>query len=385
MPLSKKPQRGATLTGYALILSAFTVMSLGAVEGLNSASGTYLEETSGDIAAPRELSFYDEMEEIPEPDGDGGDTGENIEDAAQFDLADGGQVVGTREGYCVAAEADGRLRMRECDGALNQEIEVYLNSDSLQSQLRIGGKCIGVQNNSNSNGDPYILEDCDDDDASQLFNRVGQEWQSVVFDSPQMCLDSGGAGEGRALHQWTCGSETNPNANQQWADPAPYVPPFAGPPTPTITGQGTFVGAIPDGADFAPDGAFEDNDNLFIFTESVIELGSDLTVNGATIPAGTRVCSYIFWYDPVNSATVPTTTVDFGGTILAMAGTQAQMQATDQFGAPGVNYRDYNRPLEGGDVVGFSGSAATFNPYAVPGNADMARFFIDCSDEAAGE
>lgn len=374
MPHSKNKQRGATLAGYALVLSAFTALSLGAIEGLNSASTSYLNNTSDDIAESRELALYDELEEIPAPTGDGTNTGENDDDSSQFDLVDGGQIVGTREGFCINLEVGGRLAMRDCDGSTTQEIEVYTNPESNESQLRIAGLCIGNQNNSNSNGDPYILEDCDDDDASQLFNRVGDEWQSVAFTSPQMCLDSGGAGEGQLLHQWQCGG----NSNQQWSEPEPYVPPFPGAPTPSVTGEGAIVGDIPDGHDFSPNVApYTDDNSLFVFSESVIELASPWTIDGNTLDAGTFVCSYIVWYSPVNNNEVAAT-IDFGAPVVGGSESTSELQSTSQFEAAGVDYQNYNRPWEGGDGFNVSGNTVGFTPYAVSNNADMVRVFTQC-------
>lgn len=369
-------QRGAALTGYALILAAFTALSLGAIEGLNGASTAYLNETSNDIADSRELAFYDELEEIDDGSGDGGETGEDDEGVPDYELTDGGQFQSPADGLCMTLEGDGKFRQRTCDGSAGQQISVYTNDETGSAQLRIGGQCIGLSNNSANNGDQYQVQDCDDDNLMQLFrrNETTQQWESANNRSPVMCLDiSGGGGEGHVIHQWTCHN----GDNQIWPDPAPYVPPVTAPPDPTITGEGVFEGPIPDGTDFSPDGAFEDDDNVFVFSESVIILDADMNVNGTIIPEGTTVCSYIVWYDPVSNNDV-NVTIDFGAPVLAGAQSTGQLQGTSQFEAPGVDYQNYNRPWESDDSFNVSGNTLQIDPYAVAGNADMLRVFTNC-------
>lgn len=373
---SKKSQRGAALTGYALVLSAFTVLSLGAVEGLNSASTTYLSETSEDISESRELALYDELEEIPEPNGDGGDTDENTDDQANYELADGGQFQSPADGLCMTLEGDDNFRQRACDGSAEQQISVYTNAETGSSQLRIGGQCIGLENNSDQNGDPYMVQDCDGDNPNQLFRRndVDQTWESQSNRDPLMCIDvqGSGGGDGSIVQQYGCHGGTN----QEWPEPAPYVPPFAGPPTPTATGDATVSDSIPSGADFSPDGAFESDDTVFVFTESSILLTSDTTIDGTVVPAGTIVCSYIVWYDPVtdNGAAA---TIDFGAPVIGGARSPAELAATDSFASPGVIY-DYTREWESSDSFNVSGNTVGVTPSAVVGNADMLRVFTQC-------
>lgn len=372
---SKTNQRGATLAGYALVLSTFTFVSLGAVEGLNSASDTYLTETSEDIAASRELAFYDELEEIPDATGDGGDTGEDEDDDATFEFEDSGQFQSPSDGLCMTVESDNKFRQRECDGSAEQQISVFKNEETGAFQLRVGDQCIGLENNLSTNGDDYLLQDCDDDNANQLFrrNEVDQTWESASNRDPVMCLDvTGGGGEGQVVHQWTC----HGGDNQEWPDPSPYVPPIPDPPTPVITGEGIFVGPIPDGTDLSPNASYEDDDNVFVFTESVVVLTSDLDVGTATIPAGTTVCSYIVWYDPVSNNDV-VTSIDFGDPILGGSLSSSDLQNTNMFAVDGVNY-DYSRQWESDDEFNVSGSTLGITPYAVTNNADMLRVFTEC-------
>ncbi len=356
------------------MLSAFTALSLGAVQGLNSASETYLSETSDDIAQSRELAFYDELEEIPDPNGDGGDTGVDDTSDPDFILADGGQFQSPADGLCMTLEGD-KFYQRACDGSAAQQISVYTNAETGSSQLRLGGQCIGLENNSSNSGDQYQVQDCDGDNPMQLFRRNDgtQQWESATNRSPLKCLDiASGGGEGQVIHQWDCHS----GDNQIWPDPAPYVPPVTDPPIPSVTGEGTYVGPIPDGSNLSPEGSFESDDTVFVFTESVSILASDLIVDGVTIPAGTTVCSYIVWYDPVTDNDVAAT-IDFGAPVLAGAQSPTDLAGTSGFESPGITY-DYSREWESSDGFNVVGNTVGVTPNAVTGNADMMRVFTQC-------
>jgi hypothetical protein len=254
---------------------------------------------------------------------------------------------------------------------------VFTNDATGSSQLRIGGQCIGLSGNSPNNGDQYEVQDCDTDNPMQLFRRndVTEQWESATNRSPLKCMDiSTGGGEGHVIHQWDC----HGGDNQIWPDPGPYVPPVTSPPDPVITGEGVFVGPIPDGTDFSADGAFEDDDNVFVFSESVVLLDSDMNVNGTVIPDGTTVCSYIVWYDPITTNDV-VVTIDFGAPVLAGAESTGELDDTSQFEAPGIDYRSYDYPWEVDDGFNPSGNTLQLDPYAIDGNADMLRVFTDCS------
>lgn len=373
MSPSSKSQRGAALTGYALIFSAFAVVGLGAIEGLNTASEAYLSETSTEISNPRELAFYDELEEIPDV-GDSGSGGTDDPTDFDFQFADpDGQLQSPADGLCMTAE-DGQIVQRFCDGSSNQFIETWTDDATKTSQLRMAGGCIGVVGNSEDEGVDYEIQPCDEENLKQLFRRNGTRWESGSNRDPLMCLDiTGGGGDGAVLHQWECHDELN----QQWPDLADYVPPTpTTPPTPVVSGEGIFVGQIPAGADLTVGGDYEDNDNVYVFQESVQILDAAVTVNGVTMNAGDQICSYIVWYSPiVNSSVVAS--IDFGGPVLAGALSQSEMQATDQFAQPGVTY-SYNRSWENNDGFNVSGNTLNIDPYAVGNNGDMMRVFTQC-------
>lgn len=363
------------MTGYAIVLSAFTALSLGAIEGLNQSSEAYLTNTSNEIAQPRDLGYYDELDVIPDL-GDGG--GGGVDDPTDFDFefhGEEGQFKSPADQLCITVEPDGRLRQRACDGSPEQKVEVFTDDATKTSQLKINGLCIGIVGDSEDEGADYEMQTCDEENLKQLFRRNGLRWESGSNRDPVQCLDiSGGGGEGNVLHQWGCHDQDN----QDWPDPALYVPPTpTTPPTPLVTGGGIFVGPIPDGADLSPDADYEDNDNVFVFEESVQILDSDFVLDGTTIPAGTQVCSYIIWYSPVTNSDV-VATIDFGAPILGGALSRSELEATAaQFGKPGVNYA-YNRSWENNDGFGVNGNVLDIDPYAVSNNGDMLRVFTQC-------
>jgi hypothetical protein len=371
-------QRGAALTGYALVLAAFTAVSLAAIEGLNSASTSYLNETSSDIAESRELAFYDELEEIDSGSGGDGESGDDDDGALDYELTDSGQFQSPADGLCMTLESDGKFRQRPCSGAATQQVAVYTNAETGSTQLRIGGQCIGLEDNSSASETHYELQDCDTDNLMQLFrrNETTQQWESANNRSPVMCMDVfGGGGDGQVIQQYPCHS----GDNQIWPDPSPYVPPVTAPPDPTITGGGIFGGPIPDGTSFVADGAYQDDDNVFVFSESVIVVSTDLDVGGDIIPGGTTVCSYIVWYDPADPTNGADTvaTIDFGAPILTGAESTTELTDTSGFEASGITY-DYSRVWESEDGFNVSGSSLSIDPNAVPGNADMLRVLTDC-------
>ena len=375
-PAAARRQRGAALTGYALTLSAFVALSLASIQGLEARSSDFLEETGDNIGASREVSVYEEIEEIPESTGDGSSSG-GVDDSgtSAFEFESAGQFQSVGTGMCIQADSSGKIVQEDCIGTAEQVISVYTNTETGTSQLRIDGECIGLLNDSSGSGDKYIIEACDEDDATQLYKRNGLAWESATHRSPVMCMDITGASSapGTEIIQWSCHGGTN----QQWADPAPYVPPTVTPPIPVVTGAGTFVGDVPDGADLSPDGAYEDNDQVFVFSEGATSLTSDLTVDGVTIPAGTVVCSYIVWYDPVSNNEV-FTTIDFGAPVLAGAQSTEDLSGTAGFANPNATY-DYSRAWESDDGFNASGNTLDIDPYAVVGNADMLRVFVDCT------
>lgn len=203
-----------------------------------------------------------------------------------------------------------------------------------------------------------------DPDTVSVDSSQPSVWSAVVLSGSDRCLGVIMNASGRSYFESaSCAGGT---AAQQ-----PAV-------TPAIDGGATFEGATPEDTDFAPNRGYRSDDEFFVFFESSLILDANLTVAGVTIPAGTFVCSYLVWYDPASSRASSSATIDFGNPVLVGAGRTSELQATDQFAAPGVDYFNYNRPWYDGDTFSFSGSEGYFTAIAIRNNADMIRILTDC-------
>ena len=137
------------------------------------------------------------------------------------------------------------------------------------------------------------------------------------------------------------------------------------------------VGPAPDGSEIRHNRDYESDTDIFIFTEGAVTLTADLVLHqGVTVPAGTRVCSYLFLFSPENNNGSTTLTVDLGAPVLGSAQTENQLDATNSFGNPNATYT--SKPWESNDGYVASGSSVTLTPNAVTGNADMIRVFTAC-------
>lgn len=155
-------------------------------------------------------------------------------------------------------------------------------------------------------------------------------------------------------------------------------PPPPTPPTPTITsGNGSYEGPMPNGADMTQNGPYDSDDTVFLLSEGTHTLTSDLTVGGTTIPAGTVVCSYYLHYSPASSSAGTSVTFDFGAPVLGAATSDRDLDDTDVFGADDVDYRG-GRSMEDGDGFSISGTTVSAAPWAVGANQDDARIFVAC-------
>ncbi len=220
---------------------------------------------------------------------------------------------------------------------------------------------------------------------------LGAIIQSISTGSGQLLVETGNdIGEARAdqifyettvldgAPAWVTSTTAPPSTTTTTGPTDTTAPPPAGPPTPTVAaGDGTFAGGMPDGADITANGPYDDDEIVFLFSEGMTTLDADLTVGGTTIPAGTTVCSYYLHYSPTSSSAGTSVTFDFGAPVLGAATNDADLDATDVFGATDVDYRG-SRRMEGGDGFSISGNQVSLTPWAVGNNQDDARIFVAC-------
>ena len=144
-----------------------------------------------------------------------------------------------------------------------------------------------------------------------------------------------------------------------------------------ISGTALLVGPVPDGAEIQPDRGYESDTDIHVFTESRATLTESLRLHGGTIiPAGTTVCSYLFFYSPSTISRGTTATFDLRDSILGSARTAWELNATRSFGNPNANYQ--SRAWEPDDGYSANGSQLTLSPTSVVNNADMVRVFTGC-------
>ncbi len=142
-------------------------------------------------------------------------------------------------------------------------------------------------------------------------------------------------------------------------------------------GNGQIVGPVPDGTVIRHDRDYESDTDIFVFTEGSTVLTAPLSLHdGVTIPAGTKVCSYLFMFSPETTNLTGSLTVDLGAPILGSAQTTSELDDTNGFGNPNATY--VSKAWESGDGYAASGSVVTLTPYAVRTNADMIRIFTAC-------
>ncbi len=162
-------------------------------------------------------------------------------------------------------------------------------------------------------------------------------------------------------------------------------------PVPTVTGGEailTIPAGMPPTGNFDGSGPWDDDDYSFIFTEGMFTQVGTQTVSGDsdwggdfTLVDGQTYCSFYYHYSPtINEGNNPTTTIDFGNTVVGVAGSTNALNQTDNQAFIGSgNYGPTSSPLEGSDKATINGSAVVFENYAVPNGADNARIITECN------
>lgn len=165
------------------------------------------------------------------------------------------------------------------------------------------------------------------------------------------------------------------------APPTTAAPTTTAPPTVVNieSGNATYAGPVPAGADFTATGPHQDLNNALIFTEGATTLADDLAVDGAVIPAGTNVCSTLVFYNPGPMVTSVGFKLEFDEDILAIAFSDAGLVASDVLGASGATYSDMVRGAEFPDSIVLDDEDIEA-VLAVSGGSDMFRVITECPD-----
>ncbi len=259
MTMRSLRQRGASLTGYSLIMAGMVAVSLGAVQGLDRGSTEVLEATGDSIGEARptrdQLALY-----IAEEDPDDGsiDTPDPGPTPTYSWTSDYTGIIQTPNGLCVVDDG-GVPRTANCSTAANGSMEFFDNADddNDQVQIRVNGLCVTRV----GTNQPAALAACQDGNEDQMWLQT-PSGNLANGGAPGECLDIDGSNAGAPgaqVYVWGCHGGTN----QTYSFPGPYVPPVAVV-TSVSASQATLTGAfVPDGNGYlsAPDGTGRNLDN----------------------------------------------------------------------------------------------------------------------------
>lgn len=279
--LQRLRQRGATLTGYALIMAGMVAVSLGAVEGLDRGSTEVLENTGASIGESRPTR--DQLAEaIEEEDPDPDTEPEEPDPTYDWGMVYDGviQASGGSDDLCIVNDG-GDAKTAPCTTSTGL-FEFFDNDDDDGDllQLRIDGLCV---TRITTNG-PTALAACQDGNADQLWLQT-PSGNLASEGGPGECIDiEGGVGAGRSLLSYNC----HGGANQTFSFPGPYVPPVTAV-TSVDASSATLTAPMqlaPDGSIYAPDGTGRSINTpdpslgtaTFTFT---VEAGGDYKINGS--------------------------------------------------------------------------------------------------------
>lgn len=278
------PQRGATLTGYALLMSAMVAVSLGALRGLDEGSTEVLEATGDSIGEARPTR--DQLALLVTEEDPNDITGPPTPPVPTYDWSSSYTgVIQTPEGFCVV-DNGGVLETAVCTTAASGEVEFFdnLDDDTDEVQIRANGLCVTrVSTNS-----PAVLAACQDGNADQMWLQT-PSGNLANGGAPGECLDVDGANAssaGATMFNWGC----HGNANQTFSFPGPYVPPVTAVlsvPSTSATLTGAFV-LDGNGLITAPNGSGNSYNSpgtsiataTFTFT---VEDAGDYRISGSTI------------------------------------------------------------------------------------------------------
>ncbi len=221
MTIRSLGQRGASLTGYALIMSGMVAVSLGAVEGLDRGSTEVLEATGNSIGEARptrgELALViaeDDPGDINPPP-----PGPTPTYSWQSDYTG---IIQTPNGFCVV-DNGGNPQTANCSTGASGSMEFFDNADdgNDQVQIRVNGLCVTRV----GTNQPATLSACQNGNDDQMWLQT-PSGNLANGGAPGECLDIDAAAAGSAgaeVYVWGCHGGTN----QTFSFPGPYVPPVA--------------------------------------------------------------------------------------------------------------------------------------------------------------
>lgn len=245
-------ERGATLTGYALIMAGMVTVSLGAVQGLDRGSTEVLESTGDSIGESRPTR--DELAASIAEEEPGGDINQpDPEPTPTYNWQSNYTgIIETPTGLCVGDDG-GVVMTVACSTSTSSSAVFFDNADDAtdQVQIRIDGMCVTrIATNSLAQ-----LVACQDGNVDQMWLQT-PSGNLANGGAPGECLDVDAPNAGSAgadMFVWEC----HGGANQTFTFPGPYVPPVVEV-TSVAASDATLTGAFQldgNGMVYAPDGS----------------------------------------------------------------------------------------------------------------------------------
>ena len=314
--LTRGTQRGATLTGYALIMSGMVAVSLGAVQGLDRGSTEVLEATGDSIGESRPTR--DELAEAIEEEDPNPDPDPDPDPPATYDwgmtYAGVIQASGGSGDICIVNDG-GEPKSATCSTSTGN-FEFYDNADDDGDllQLRLDGQCVTrVSTNAAT-----VLEPCQNGNADQLWLQT-PSGNLASEGGPGECIDiEGGVSGGQSLLSYNC----HGGANQTFSFPGPYVPPITAV-TSLAASEATLTPPMQlagDGSIYAPEGTGTTLNSpdpslgtaTFTFT---VEDGGQYKINGSVYAEASpsHGNNDSFWVETTIDGVVDTYKWGFGG------------------------------------------------------------------------
>ncbi|MGH1505047.1 MAG: RICIN domain-containing protein [Acidimicrobiales bacterium] len=259
-------QRGATLTGYALTLSAFAAAGLSTMAALEEQSGEFLTDTGNHIGEARPDQYELETTILapeatastastaapstttttaappPPPPSSSSTTAPPL--GPTGNLIASGVLQPITDGLCLVIGGDNKVRQQSCDPTTAPPFNVHERDDGYVTLSAGDGTCLGAT----GGVAPVTNQTCTEDDA-QLWTYVpsyvkpdGTQTYNLLNKSNGKCLDVSGnaTNSGAELITWSsshnqCKTSSSANNHQFTVYTAPTTPPTTAAPTPVLS------------------------------------------------------------------------------------------------------------------------------------------------------
>ncbi len=256
-------QRGATLTGYALTLSAFAAAGLSTMSALEEDAGEFLTDTGNHIGEARP-DQYELETTILAPEGTSSTTAPSTTSTTATppppppssttttapplgptgNLIASGVLQPVTNGLCLVVGGDNKVRQQNCDPNTAPPFDIHQRDDGYVTLSGGNGTCLGAT----GSVAPVTNQTCVEND-NQLWTYVpsytkpdGTPTYNLINKATNQCLDVNGnaTNSGAELITWSsspgvCKSSSSANNHQFSIYTGPTTPPTTAAPTPVLS------------------------------------------------------------------------------------------------------------------------------------------------------